>query len=155
IPIRTEVGRRIRRAFLADPRGVLLTADYSQVELRILAHITKEPALVEAFEKDEDIHAATAARLYKVPLDVVMPPLRRLANSINFAVLYGQSPFGFSWVADIPLSEASEYIRNYEATFPLVHAYVERTKELARTRGYVETLLGRRRYVPDLLSLPM
>jgi DNA polymerase-1 len=155
IPIRTEVGRRIRRAFLADPGWVLLTADYSQVELRILAHITREPALVEAFAKDEDIHAATAASLYKVPLQDVTPPMRRLAKTINFAVLYGQSPFGLSRVADIPLSEASEYIRNYEATFPLVHAYVEGTKELARTQGYVETLLGRRRYVPDLLSLPM
>lgn len=155
IPIRTEVGRRIRRAFLADPGWVLLTADYSQVELRILAHITREPALVEAFEKDEDIHAATAARLYKVPLKEVTPAMRRLAKTINFAVLYGQSPFGLSRVADIPLSEATEYIRNYEATFPRVHAYVENTKEFARTQGYVETLLGRRRYVPDLLSLPM
>jgi DNA polymerase-1 len=155
IPIRTEVGRRIRRAFLADPGWVLLTADYSQVELRILAHITHEPALVEAFAKDEDIHAATAARLYKVPLQEVQPSMRRLAKTINFAVLYGQSPFGLSRVADIPLSEATEYIRNYEATFPLVHAYVEGTKEFARTQGYVETLLGRRRYVPDLLSLPM
>jgi DNA polymerase-1 len=155
IPIRTEVGRRIRRAFLADPGWVLLTADYSQIELRILAHITREPALVEAFAKDEDIHAATAARLYKVPLQEVTPAMRRLAKTINFAVLYGQSPFGLSRVADIPLSEATEYIRNYEATFPQVHAYVEGTKELARTQGYVETLLGRRRYVPDLLALPM
>lgn len=155
IPIRTEVGRRIRRAFLADPGCVLLTADYSQVELRILAHITREPALVAAFERDEDIHAATAARLYNVPLDQVTPAMRRIAKTINFGVLYGQSAFGLARVADISQSEAAEYIRNYEATFPRVKAYVEETKNLARTQGYVETLLGRRRYLPDLLSLPL
>jgi DNA polymerase-1 len=155
IPIRTEVGRRIRRAFLADPGCVLLTADYSQVELRILAHITHEPALVAAFERNEDVHAATAARLYKIPLNEVTPAMRRLAKTINFGVLYGQSPFGLARVADISQSEASEYIRNYEATFPLVKAYVEGTKAFARSEGYVETLLGRRRYMPDLLSLPM
>ncbi len=155
IPIRTEVGRRIRRAFLADPGCVLLTADYSQVELRILAHITREPALVAAFEKNEDVHAATAARLYKIPLDEVTPAMRRLAKTINFGVLYGQSPFGLARVADISQNEAAEYIRNYEATFPLVKAYVEETKAFARSQGYVETLLGRRRYMPDLLSLPM
>ncbi len=155
IPIRTEVGRRIRRAFLADPGCVLLTADYSQVELRILAHITREPALVAAFERNEDVHAATAARLYKVPLSEVTPAMRRIAKTINFGVLYGQSPFGLARVADISQSEASEYIRNYEATFPLVKAYVEETKAFARSQGYVETLLGRRRYMPDLLSLPM
>ena len=154
IPIRTEVGRRIRRAFLADPGCVLLTADYSQVELRILAHITREPALVAAFEQNEDVHAATAARLYKIPLDEVTPAMRRLAKTINFGVLYGQSPFGLARVADISQNEASEYIRNYEATFPLVKAYVEGTKAFARSAGYVETLLGRRRYMPDLLSLP-
>ncbi|HEY7355379.1 MAG TPA: DNA polymerase, partial [Ktedonobacterales bacterium] len=148
-------GRRIRRAFLADPGCVLLTADYSQVELRILAHITREPALVAAFERNEDVHAATAARLYKVPLNEVTPAMRRIAKTINFGVLYGQSPFGLARVADISQSEASEYIRNYEATFPLVKAYVEETKAFARAQGYVETLLGRRRYMPDLLSLPM
>jgi|SRR5579859_3354709 len=155
IPIRTEVGRRIRRAFLADPGCMLLTADYSQVELRILAHITREPALVAAFEHDEDVHAATAARLYKVPLNEVTSAMRRIAKTINFGVLYGQSPFGLARVADISQTEASEYIRNYEATFPLVKGYVEETKNFARTQGYVETLLGRRRYMPDLLALPM
>jgi DNA polymerase-1 len=155
IPIRTEVGRRIRRAFLADPGCVLLTADYSQVELRILAHITREPALVAAFERNEDVHAATAARLYKIPLNEVTPAMRRLAKTINFGVLYGQSAFGLARVADISNAEAGEYIRNYEQTFPLVKAYVEETKAFARAQGYVETLLGRRRYMPDLLSLPM
>jgi DNA polymerase-1 len=155
IPIRTEVGRRIRRAFLADPGCVLLTADYSQVELRILAHITREPALVGAFERNEDVHVATAARLYKVPLDEVTPTMRRIAKTINFGVLYGQSAFGLARVADISQSEASEYIRNYEAAFPRVKAYVEETKAFARSQGYVETLLGRRRSMPDLLSLPM
>ena len=155
IPVRTEVGRRIRRAFLADPGCVLLTADYSQVELRILAHITSEPGLVVAFERNEDVHAATAARLYNVPLDEVTPAQRRIAKTINFGVLYGQSAFGLARVADISRDEAAEYIRNYEATFPLVKGYVEETKHFARSQGYVETLLGRRRYLPDLLSLPV
>ena len=98
IPVRTEVGRRIRRAFLADPGCYLLTADYSQIELRILAHITHEPALVAAFEADEDIHAATAAQLFNVPLAEVTPDQRRLAKTVNFAVLYGQSAFGLARV---------------------------------------------------------
>src|SRR5262249_6636860 len=130
IPIRTEVGRRIRRAVLADPGWVLLTADYSQEELRILAHITHESALVEAFERDEDIHAATAARLYKLPLAELTPPIGRLVKTVDFAVLYGQSTVGLSRVADLPLSEASEYIRNYEAIFPLVQGKVGGAKEV-------------------------
>lgn len=153
IPIRTEVGRRIRRAFLADPGCQLLTADYSQIELRILAHITSEPGLVTAFENDEDIHAATAAQLFHIPLDQVAPDQRRLAKTVNFAVLYGQSAFGLARVTGMSNSEAVEFIRNYEKTFPRVRQYVEETLFQARTQGYVQTLLGRKRYLPDMAGL--
>jgi DNA polymerase-1 len=155
IPVRTEVGKRIRRAFLADPGSYLLTADYSQIELRILAHITREPALMEAFARDEDIHAATAAQLFKVPLDQVIPDQRRLAKTVNFAVLYGQSAFGLARTTGMSNAEAAEFIRNYEKTFPLVRGYVQSTLHQARTEGYVQTLLGRRRYVPDMAALPL
>jgi DNA polymerase I len=153
IPIRTEVGRRIRRAFLADPGCQLLTADYSQIELRILAHITGEPGLVTAFANDEDIHAATAAQLFHIPLDQVAPDQRRLAKTVNFAVLYGQSAFGLARVTGMSNSEAVEFIRNYEKTFPRVRQYVEETLFQARTQGFVQTLLGRKRYLPDMAGL--
>jgi DNA polymerase-1 len=155
IPIRTEVGRRIRRAFLADPGSYLLAADYSQIELRILAHVTREPALVAAFEAGEDIHAATASRLFKVSLAEVQPDQRRLAKTVNFAVLYGQSAFGLARTTGMGNAEAVEFIRNYEQTFPLVREYVQNTLHLARTQGYVQTLMGRRRYFPDMSSLPV
>jgi DNA polymerase I len=155
IPIRTEVGRRIRRAFLADPGAYLLAADYSQIELRILAHVTREPALVAAFEAGEDIHAATASRLFKVPLAEVQPDQRRLAKTVNFAVLYGQSAFGLARTTGMGNAEAVEFIRNYEQTFPLVREYVQNTLHQARTQGYVQTLMGRRRYFPDMGGLPV
>ena len=155
IPIRTEVGRRIRRAFLADPGSYLLTADYSQIELRILAHVTREPALVAAFEAGEDIHAATASRLFHVPLPEVQPDQRRLAKTVNFAVLYGQSAFGLARTTGMSNAEAVEFIRNYEQTFPLVREYVQNTLHQARTQGYVQTLMGRRRFFPDMGALPV
>jgi DNA polymerase-1 len=155
IPVRTEVGKRIRRAFLADPGHYLLAVDYSQIELRILAHITGEPALVAAFEADEDIHAATASQLFKVALDEVTKDQRRLAKTVNFAVLYGQSAFGLSGVTGMSNAEASEFSRNYERTFPLVREYVQRTLHQARSDGYVQTLLGRKRFLPDLATLPI
>ena len=155
IPIRTEVGRRIRRAFLADPGANLLTADYSQIELRILAHVTREPALVAAFEAGDDIHAATASRLFHVPLAEVQPDQRRLAKTVNFAVLYGQSAFGLARTTGMANADAVEFIRNYEQTFPLVREYVQNTLHQARTQGYVQTLMGRRRYFPDMTGLPV
>ncbi|HEV2235439.1 MAG TPA: DNA polymerase, partial [Ktedonobacterales bacterium] len=128
--------------------------DYSQIELRILAHITGEPALVAAFAHDEDIHAATAARLFKVPLAEVTPDQRRLAKTTNFAVLYGQSAFGLAQVTGMPRGEAVEFIKNYDETFPLVRQYTRGTLERARGDGYVETLLGRKRFLPDMAQLP-
>jgi len=155
IPVRTEVGKRIRRAFLADENAYLLAADYSQIELRILAHITHEPALVQAFEQDEDVHAATAAQLFKVPLSEVSRDQRRLAKTVNFAVLYGQSAFGLAQVTGMTNAEAAEFIRNYEITFPRVREYVQSTLVQANTQGFVQTLLGRRRYMPEMSALPL
>jgi DNA polymerase-1 len=153
IPIRTELGRQIRRAFIADPSYVLLTADYSQFELRILASITHELRLVEAFSKDEDIHTITAASLFNVPAEQVTKDQRRLAKTVVYAVLYGQSAFGLSQVTGMSNKEAAEFISRYHETFPNIKHYVERTLEQARKQGYVNTLFGRKRFIPDMRAL--
>jgi DNA polymerase-1 len=150
IPIRTEVGRQIRRAFIADPSYVLLTADYSQFELRILAHITHEPRLVEAFTHDEDIHTITAASLFNVPAAEVTKDQRRLAKTVVYAILYGQSAFGLAQITGMSNSEAAEFIRRYHETFPHIKDYVESTLNQARKQGYVNTLYGRKRFFPDM-----
>ena len=154
IPIRTEVGRQIRRAFIADPSYVLLTADYSQFELRILAHITHEPRLVEAFSKEEDIHTIIAATLFNVPVSEVTKDQRRLAKTVVYATLYGQSAFGLANITGMSNAEATAFIKRYHETFPSIKGYVDRTLHQARTQGYVNTLYGRKRFLPDLLSLP-
>ena len=154
IPVRTEVGRRIRRAFIADPSYVLLTADYSQFELRILAHITHEPRLVEAFSNDEDIHTITAASLFNIPAEQVTKDQRRLAKTVVYAVLYGQSAFGLAQITGMTNSEAAEFIRRYHETFPNIKGYVDSTLNQARKQGYVNTLFGRKRFVPDMRTLP-
>jgi len=154
IPIRTEVGRQIRRAFIADPSYVLLTADYSQFELRILAHITHEPRLVEAFSKNEDIHTITAASLFNVPVSTVTKDQRRLAKTVVYAVLYGQSAFGLAQITGMTNSEASDFIKRYHETFPHIKDYVESTLNQARKQGYVNTLFGRKRFFPDMHGLP-
>jgi len=154
IPVRTEVGRQIRRAFLADPSYTLLTADYSQFELRILAHITHEARLVEAFNQDEDIHTITAASLFNVPLTEVTKDQRRLAKTVVYAVLYGQSAFGLAQVTGMSNAEAAEFIRRYHETFPRIKDYVDSTLHQARKQGYVNTLYGRKRFFPDMHSLP-
>ena len=154
IPVRTEVGRQIRRAFIADPSYVLLTADYSQFELRILAHITHEPRLVEAFTKDEDIHMITASSLFSVPASQVTKDQRRLAKTVVYAVLYGQSAFGLAQITGMSNNEAAEFIRRYHETFPHVKGYVESTLHQARKQGYVNTLFGRKRFFPDMHGLP-
>jgi len=152
IPIRTEVGREIRRAFVASPGNVMLSADYSQIELRILAHITGEPELVRAFEADEDIHTHTAATIFGVPHEAVTAEMRRRAKAVNFAVLYGMTDFGLSRELGIPVAAAHQFIKGYFARFPGVQRYIKETVEEAKAKGYVTTLLGRRRYIPELTS---
>jgi DNA polymerase-1 len=150
IPIRTELGREIRRAFIAPPGWKLLSADYSQVELRILAHVTGEPGLVEAFEADQDIHAATAARLFNVPIAEVNRSQRSLAKTINFATIYGVSEFGLSSRTEMSRQEARQFLDQYFLTYPKVREYIGDTIRQANEQGYVETLLGRRRFFPEL-----
>ena len=153
IPIRTEVGRGIRKAFVASPGHVLVSTDYSQIELRVFAHMTGEPALVKAFADDDDIHARTARLIFGVAEgQPVTGDQRRSAKTINFAVLYGAGPFRVSNELGIPQSEAKELIKNYYESYPSVKQFAEATLEVARTQGYVQTLLGRRRYVPDVNS---
>jgi DNA polymerase I len=153
IPVRTEVGRQIRRAFIADPSYVLLTADYSQFELRILAHITHEPRLIEAFTNNEDIHTITAASLFNLPPAEVTKDQRRLAKTVVYAVLYGQSAFGLAQITGMTNSEAGEFIKRYHETFPRIKGYVESTLDQARRQGYVNTLYGRKRFFPDMHML--
>src|SRR2546427_1526063 len=153
IPVRTEGGRQIRRAFIADPSYVLLTADYSQFELRILAHITHEPRLVEAFSKGEDIHTITAASLFNVPVTQVTADQRRLAKTVVYAVLYGQSAFGLSQITGMSNKEAANFINRYHETFPHIKDYVDSTLNQARKQGYVNTLFGRKRFIPKMSVL--
>ena len=152
IPIRTELGRRVRRAFRAEPGWLFLGADYSQVELRIVAHISQDPAMLAAFARGEDIHASTAAAIYNVPLDQVTPEMRRVAKTVNFAVTYGASGFGVSQQSELSPEEGEKFIRAYYNTYPKVREYVDRTKKMVREMGYVQTLLGRRRYFPEFQS---
>ena len=154
IPIRTDVGRQVRRAFIAPRGSKLLSADYSQVELRILAHVARDPGLLDAFARGEDIHAATAARLFKVPLAQVTSQMRQLGKTINFGIAYGITDYGVAARTELSRSEARQLIDNYFAQYAGVKAYIEKTKREARERGYVQTLLGRRRYFPELQREP-
>ncbi len=150
IPIRTELGRRVRKAFVAEPGWRLVAVDYSQVELRIAAHMAQDQAMLDAFRAGQDIHAATAAAVFNVPLGKVTKEQRRDAKAINFGLLYGMSAFGLTRTTELTLAESENFVKAYFEKFPGVRAYLDRTKELARSRGYVETLLGRRRYFPVL-----
>jgi DNA polymerase I len=152
IPIRTELGRQVRRAFIAPAGSQLISADYSQVELRVLAHITHDPGLIDAFAHGLDIHAATAARLYNVPLAQVTSEMRRVGKTINFGIAYGITGFGIAARTDLSTSEAQKMIDQYFAEYPQIKVYVEETKREAHERGYVQTPLGRRRYFPELAS---
>ena len=152
IPVRTEQGREIRRAFVADQGWKLMGADYSQIELRILAHVTQDPALLEIFKENRDIHAATAARLFGVPIDRVSKNQRRIAKMTVFGVIYGISSFGLSARTDLSREDAQKMIDGLFATYPGLKRYIDETLEFGRTHGYVETLMGRRRYSPDLKS---
>ncbi|HID65040.1 MAG TPA: DNA polymerase I [Anaerolineae bacterium] len=150
IPIRTELGRQVRRAFVAGEGSVLVAADYSQVELRVMAHISQDPALLEAFRRGEDIHTSTAAAILGVPAEEVTPEMRRLAKSVNFGLSYGQGSHGLAQQTGLSHEEADRFIKTYFARYPKVKEYIERTKRQAKEQGYVETLLGRRRYFPEL-----
>ncbi|HSM58803.1 MAG TPA: DNA polymerase I [Candidatus Sulfomarinibacteraceae bacterium] len=148
IPVRTEVGQQIRRGFVARPGWCFLAADYSQVELRILAHITQDEAMLEAFRQGQDIHRATAAAVYGVPLEEVTFQQRQFAKNVNFGLIYGMGPYRLARESGLTLAEAENYIKEYFERFPGIEDYLERTKRRAREKGYVETLLGRRRYFP-------
>jgi len=152
IPIRTEVGQQIRRGFVSKPGWTFLAADYSQVELRVLAHISKDEALLEAFRNDQDIHLTTAAAVYNIPVDEVDYNQRRFAKAVNFGLIYGMGAFRLARDSDLTMQEAGEYIDAYFDRFPGIRNYLDDTKLRARTDGYVETLLGRRRYFPIFRS---
>jgi DNA polymerase-1 len=150
IPVRTPRGEAIRRAFVAPPGALLLTADYSQIELRLLAHLSGDPAFVEAFEQGGDIHRQTAAIIFDVAQDRVMPDMRARAKTINFATIYGQGAFALSRQLGITQDDAKRFIDQYFTRFAGVRAWLDRTVAQAREKGYVETLFGRRRYIPEL-----
>ena len=150
IPIRTELGREIRRAFVAPAGWRLISADYSQVELRVLAHIAKEEALIESFRADQDIHAATASRLFGVPIESVDRSQRGLAKTINFATIYGVSEFGLSTRTEMSRMEAREFLGHYFEMYPRIREYIDSTIQRAKEEGHVDTLLGRKRFFPEL-----
>ncbi len=153
IPIRSPLGRQVRRAFIAQPGWVLLSADYSQIELRVVAHISGDPGLIAAFQRGEDIHASTAAAIFEVPIDQVTSDQRRFAKQVNFGLIYGMSVQRLARDAGIPLGEAENFVNQYFGRFPNVREYLDRTLAQAKNRGYVETILGRRRYFPVLQSV--
>jgi DNA polymerase-1 len=150
IPIRTEEGRRIRQAFIAPEGWRLMSADYSQIELRIMAHLSGDAGLIRAFAEGRDIHRVTAAEVFGVPLELVSEEMRRHAKAINFGLIYGMSGFGLARQLRITREAAEAYIERYFARYPGVKAYMERTREQARAQGYVETLFGRRLYLPEI-----
>jgi DNA polymerase-1 len=150
IPIRTEEGRRIRQAFCAPPGRCIVAADYSQIELRIMAHLSQDAGLLHAFSNDLDVHSATAAEVFEVPLAAVSGDQRRKAKAINFGLIYGMSAFGLAKQLHLGRHEAQDYIDRYFARYPGVADYMSQTRELAHRQGYVETLYGRRLYLPEI-----
>ena len=150
IPIRTEIGRQVRRAFVPKPGQLLLSVDYSQVELRIVAHMADDESMIEAFLAEQDIHAATAAAIFGVPIDQVSSAQRSHAKAINFGLIYGMSAFGLTRYTDLTLAEAEEFVKAYFEQFPGVKSYLDNMRRKAAEDGFVETLLGRRRYFPGL-----
>lgn len=152
IPTRTELGRKVRNGFIAPADHGLLAVDYSQVELRIVAHMSKDEAMLAAFKANQDIHAATASAIYEVPIEKVTKEQRRHAKAINFGLIYGMSPFGLSRSTGLTLSEAENFVNAYFKRFPLVKEYLDGLRKMAMQQGYVETLLGRRRYFPNLAT---
>jgi len=152
IPIRGEVGNKIRKAIIAPPGTYLLSADYSQIDLRVLAHLSQDPGLIAAFAQDEDIHATTASKLFGIPREEVTPEMRRNAKTVNFGVIYGMSDYGLEQATNLSREEAAQFITLYFEEYPKVKEYLEATKEQARKLGYVQTVLGRRRFLPEINS---
>ena len=152
IPIRTEEGRKIRRAFISPPGKKLVSADYSQIELRILAHLANIPELTKAFENNQDIHAMTASEMFNVPIEGMDPMIRRQAKAINFGIIYGISAFGLANQLGISRTEAGDYIKKYFERFPGIRDYMETTKEFVRKTGYVQTIFGRKAHYPNINS---
>lgn len=152
IPTRTETGRRVRFGFIASPGHELLSVDYSQIELRIVAHMSGDESMLEAFRAGQDIHAATAAAILGIPLDEVNKDQRRRAKAINFGLIYGMSAFGLSRGTDLTLGEAEKFVKEYFEHFPGVKKYLDNIRVLAARQGYVETMLGRKRYFPNLAN---
>lgn len=152
IPIRTVLGREIRKAFIAPTDGQFMSGDYSQIDLRALAHLSQDKQLFSAFKRGEDIHSITATRLYNVDASEVNSEMRRLAKTVNFGIVYGMSDYGLQKTTGLSIKEATKFIDSYFANFPEVKQYLEATKQHARDTGYVQTLLGRRRYIPEINS---
>jgi len=152
IPIRGEWGTRIREVFIADKKCVLISADYSQVELRVLAHMSNDRGLIDAFKKDIDIHTRTASELFNIPAEEITPDMRRMAKTVNFGIIYGISPFGLSEALNIPPKEAGIIIEQYFEKHKGVKDYIDNTLSAARNNGFVTTLLGRKRPVPEINS---
>jgi DNA polymerase-1 len=150
IPIRTERGRQVRQAFVASPGNMLLAVDYSQIELRVVAHIANDKAMIDAFKAGQDIHATTAAAILGKELKDVNKDDRRNAKAVNFGLIYGMSAFGLTRSTELTLAEAQDFVKAYFERFPGIRTYLDETKELATEQGYVETLLGRRRHFPGL-----
>ncbi len=150
IPVRGELGREIRKAFISAPNTTLIAGDYSQIDLRVLAHLSGDMNLVTAFREDKDIHSATAAQLFNVPINEVKADMRRLAKTVNFGVIYGMSEFGLEQATELSRKEAGQFITAYFEKYPGVARYLEETREKAHRLGYVQTILGRRRYIPEI-----
>ena len=150
IPIRTEIGRQIRKAFVAPEGRVLLAADYSQIELRLMAHLSQDEALVHAFNHGQDVHRRTAAEVLGIALDDVTHDQRRQAKAVNFGLLYGMSEFGLIRQLGFSRAESQNYIKQYFQRYPGIYEYMQRTRQIALEQGFVETIFGRRLYTPDI-----
>ena len=152
IPVRGDLGRKIRQAFISQPPCLLLAGDYSQIDLRALAHLSQDPTLLAAFHNNEDIHSATASQVFGVAASAVTPDMRRVAKTANFGIIYGMSDYGLEQATSLSREEATQFIKKYFEKYQGVKTYLEATKQQARERGYVETLLGRRRYISEIKS---
>jgi DNA polymerase-1 len=152
LPIRSERGKLIREAVIPDEGCLFLSADYSQIELRLMAHFSQDEHLLQAFRDGQDVHAATAAKIFRIPIEQVSKDQRRQAKTANFGIIYGISAFGLAQQLNCSRTQAKQLIDDYFAAFPKVIQYIESQKELCRQRGYAETLFGRKRYLPDIYS---